>query len=105
MKTLITVSRSHIRRGTMSADRCPLALAIRRVVQSGRDISVLPRCLSRTKVPGDVSISGTIIPLPKHANAFANRFDKAVTARSGRAHLKSFTFTLDIPREMVRVRA
>lgn len=98
MKTLILVTQQHIKRGSISADSCPIALAIQCVVNSGLMVSVLP-CFDSL---GDVSIHGRLIGLTYRANSFANRFDKAVTARKGRAALKPFSFYLDIPRELLR---
>lgn len=107
MKTLVTVTKADIRYGTMSSDRCPLARAIRRVVKTGLLISILPR---HAPIVGDAAFGNwhigenTLVNLPRVANTFANRFDAAVNARKGRAHLKPFSFRLAIPRDLLKPR-
>lgn len=105
MKTKVSVTLSHIRRAVESFEECPLALAIKPHVIRGAKVYVSP-CLHKAgHVAVYLSITTIDIKLPRTANRFALQFDAAVKARKGRAHLKPFTFTLDIPREMVRVRA
>lgn len=98
MRIKVSVTRSHIRRGTMSGDNCPLALALKRVVKPVTLVLVTP-ALSYI---GTVCIKTEVIELTHRANRFANQFDKTVTTRSGRAHLKPFSFHLDIPVDLLK---
>lgn len=99
MKTLISVTAAHIKRGSLSFHSCPVALAICSVVGHSAAVYVYPSFEDRKAY---ATINGDRYPLPRAVNRFAKRLDRSVEARKGRAHLKPFTFHLNIPRDMLR---
>lgn len=97
MKTLITVTASHLKRGQPKTLLfCAISLAVKSCLRRDVSAEVWPdNGVGNINLVEDATFVSRHLPLPYRADRAAERFDDGL-------EVQPFTFHLNIPRDMLR---